>query len=743
MGACSSSPGACTAVDEGLDELTFFKCYVGQLSPPQPTEVQLRDKATPAGPILIHGDASFQRGPFRSLWVRPRNPSGKASSLLSAAALAEASLTRTNHGKHGAAVYLCVSEMATQGLDKLIQRGYHFYQHVAKGHSLDNSDSTSGTKFAELVYARWVGVSPSIPAYATSIEGTAGLVFSPPKPGDDPEAPGDKVLLVWEHGCWRGPSGAVDVGELKTETIAREIGEELKLELDDTFKPVYCGGWQAARKRDALINDNFSTLAVRVRSEEFAVDGIEINDAKWFLWKPLLEMWCLSGAPISGKLGLDAIANDARFAPIDPKKTRISNALMASLQCFSEGAGLSVYTATTDEGPTNVRQKTLLIGAQPSADKRVGALTTYIIDCGSKHTVVHVLRDAPDGSVHEVRKKRLTHHYYGNETSLSLDRDVLKPLIAQAEPGSDDHDTLVAKFLTPLKIELANCGRRQGDGSTVFIGATGGVRRLLHEHTERVEALLQVLQDAITSHFDAAVSFELLSEDVEARCEREAVRHVFRAFFEEKQLGSVGMLSGGGASCQFAQGDELASADLPMDSAQKSFATERENVASIRRWFEAQVAKKSLPKLSGSFVGVTMHEDVAQLGFHEELLTVTDAIQRIDQIVHDLVEKTGDGWDRAMGKWGDRAPSLWVIGAAGALRLRAILTQCFDESSKSQLYFAQMAPGHKGLKVSWPVGKKLLLLDAKRSASNRIRQQDMRQPSAKLPSNLVAATSHV
>ena len=111
------------------------------------------------------------------------------------------------------------------------------------------------------------------------------------------------------------------------------------------------------------------------------------------------------------------------------------------------------------------------------------------------------------------------------------------------------------------------------------------------------------------------------------------------------------------------------------------------------------------------------------------------------QIVDDLVRKTGDGWEMALGKWSERAPTFWVIGASCALRLRAILTQCFETPATSQLYFAQTAPGGKGLKVCWPVGKKLLLLDMKRSASTRIGREKT-PPSAAAPP-ATALTSHV
>lgn len=40
--------------------------------------------------------------------------------------------------------------------------------------------------------------------------------------------------------------------------------EEVGLTVDETFSAIYLGGWQKARARDQLINDNFSLFAVKV-----------------------------------------------------------------------------------------------------------------------------------------------------------------------------------------------------------------------------------------------------------------------------------------------------------------------------------------------------------------------------------------------------------------------------------------------------------------------------------------------
>ena len=71
------------------------------------------------------------------------------------------------------------------------------------------------------------------PAYATSIEGATGVVFSPDE---------EKILSVWERGGWNTPGGAVDPGEMKIEALARECREEVGIALDPSYDPVYLGG---------------------------------------------------------------------------------------------------------------------------------------------------------------------------------------------------------------------------------------------------------------------------------------------------------------------------------------------------------------------------------------------------------------------------------------------------------------------------------------------------------------------
>jgi len=104
-------------------------------------------------------------------------------------------------------------------------------------------------------------------------------------------APDEKsVLLVWEYGAWKPPSGAVDLKESKLRAAVREIHEEVGLVVDESFPPLYLGGWQQSQARDQLINDNFTFFAVKALPGEVVVDGVEIQEAKWFSIDEILRI---------------------------------------------------------------------------------------------------------------------------------------------------------------------------------------------------------------------------------------------------------------------------------------------------------------------------------------------------------------------------------------------------------------------------------------------------------------------
>ena len=85
------------------------------------------------------------------------------------------------------------------------------------------------------------------------------------------------MLLVFERGAWNTPGGAVDMGESKLDALVREVREEVEVAVDRSWGPFYLGGWQQARARDNLINDNFSVFAVRLTNEDFVANKREVR----------------------------------------------------------------------------------------------------------------------------------------------------------------------------------------------------------------------------------------------------------------------------------------------------------------------------------------------------------------------------------------------------------------------------------------------------------------------------------
>lgn len=74
-------------------------------------------------------------------------------------------------------------------------------------------------------------------------------------------------------------------------------------------------------------------------------------------------------------------------------------------------------------------------------------------------------------------------------------------------------------FAKALTTELSSLGRRAGDGSTVFLGATGGVRALVTQHGDRAQAMLEELRAALLPTLGGDVRFEVVADLHEALCE--------------------------------------------------------------------------------------------------------------------------------------------------------------------------------------------------------------------------------
>ena len=142
------------------------------------------------------------------------------------------------------------------------------------------------------------------------------------------------MLGVWERGGWNTPGGAVDEGEDKWTALSRECREEVGIQLDPAFNPVYLGGWQKGKARDGRVNDNFSVFAVRAASSQFKVDDKEISLAMWLPWKELLKEWEGKGKPMDDRVV-------ALTHPVLPQgKGLVSKNMLKWLDMYRAGKGM-------------------------------------------------------------------------------------------------------------------------------------------------------------------------------------------------------------------------------------------------------------------------------------------------------------------------------------------------------------------------------------------------------------------
>ena len=195
-----------------------------------------------------------------------------------------------------------------------------------------------------------------MPGWSTSIEGATGLLLSPDE---------SKLLLVWERGAWNTPAGAVDHGESKVNTLAREAQEELGVTIDWTFGIYFVGGYHKGRARENSVNDNFSAFLARVKTWEFTPDGAEIKRAGFVEWRPLLDQWRAQGKP----------KKVYAPAPDDPTKQEpVNGKILRWMDNYLEGRALPVsWKSETQNGETSELSIEMQIG---QADPRGPAVRT-------------------------------------------------------------------------------------------------------------------------------------------------------------------------------------------------------------------------------------------------------------------------------------------------------------------------------------------------------------------------------
>jgi len=324
-------------ITEFLDALHYTKQFPGQMVPARPTAAELSAGETATGPLRLHGGVVLQAGPFRSIWARvgcdtqtPWRIIWEGLRCIVTHTLPVLLARGEKSGKFGA-LYIAISQGASQAVDLqwLSERGFRFHHH--------RESTSSCPSDAELVYYCWPGPpeSETVPPYATSIEGVVGLCLSPDE---------QRVLLCWERGKWQMAGGHVETGEGVLEALSREIKEEVGATVDSSYRAKLLGGHQQAKSHDALMNTNFQIFAVRLLTDDFRVDGVEVKEARWFSCDALLSSWVEAGRP----------SRDWQIpAQISPAadKRNINMSVLKGIAALREGRHLDCVIKSRAEGP--------------------------------------------------------------------------------------------------------------------------------------------------------------------------------------------------------------------------------------------------------------------------------------------------------------------------------------------------------------------------------------------------------
>jgi 8-oxo-dGTP pyrophosphatase MutT (NUDIX family) len=305
-----------------LNALKFKGQFGGQFTPPPPKG----EATTATGGVARAGGIEWQRGPFKSWWLRLGDaaPAAIEAALEEVLARGKAS---TGNAHPGTAVYVCIPELAANpdASRALYKRGFSYHHFApAKG-------SEEGGEF---VYYAWASDNPSkddlVPAYATSTEGVGAILLSPDE---------TKVLLVWEFGKWKPVSGHVDKSELSIRAATRELWEEVGASVDETFTPIMTNGFIHSQSKDRMINTNFHCYVLRAATLHVQPDAAEVSEARWFPRSALAQAWEAAGTPISVSTRSIMLAEGCEGLP--PERLKLSTDVPEALSVWASGGGLA------------------------------------------------------------------------------------------------------------------------------------------------------------------------------------------------------------------------------------------------------------------------------------------------------------------------------------------------------------------------------------------------------------------
>jgi len=248
-----------------------------------------------------------QRGPWNSIWIRAgcvdKVPWSALSDTLKACAkrAIEQQRQAVDRGAEPSTVWLGITETTLQCVDFvwLTQAGFAFHHYRKPGHiqpvdeaaAAQHVSPDSSLEPAEFIYYWRPSSGPKlagvVPSCATSAEGAAGILLSPD---------GARVLLVRARGCWSTTGSDVDPSETTLQALQREAKEEMGVDIDFGYPPVYIGGHQQGALRDNRISDNLSAFVVRLKDAELDLDSHEVLQTAWFDWRVMLQQWRASGS---------------------------------------------------------------------------------------------------------------------------------------------------------------------------------------------------------------------------------------------------------------------------------------------------------------------------------------------------------------------------------------------------------------------------------------------------------------